>query len=151
MLFRSLVVPASGGLRVILVAGLAKAAARKQQDEAAAAAAPPVKGTVTFGPNSRVVLEYPDDQLRIFYILDVVNNARTRVDIGGPLVFDLPQGAAGAAALEGSVQGTTVSGARVTVPGPFASGVTSVQIGLDRKSTRLNSSHSQQSRMPSSA
>lgn len=126
-----LVVPASGGLRVILVAGLAKAAARKQQDEAAAAAAPPVKGTVTFGPNSRVVLEYPDDQLRIFYILDVVNSARTRVDIGGPLVFDLPQGAAGAAALEGSVQGTTVSGARVTVPGPFASGVTSVQIGFE--------------------
>src|SRR5580765_8479290 len=39
-----IVVPASGGLRVILVAGIAQAAERKKQEEAQAAAAPPVKG-----------------------------------------------------------------------------------------------------------
>ncbi len=39
-------VPASGGLRVILVAGIAKAAERKKQEEAAAAAEPPTKGIV---------------------------------------------------------------------------------------------------------
>ena len=37
-------VPAAGGLRVILVAGIAKAAERKAADAARAAAAPAVKG-----------------------------------------------------------------------------------------------------------
>ena len=42
-------VPTSGGLRVILVAGIAKAAERKKLEEAAAAAGPAVKGVVVFG------------------------------------------------------------------------------------------------------
>ena len=42
-------VPSSGGLRVILVAGLKQAAERRQKQEAAETAAPPVKGTVVFG------------------------------------------------------------------------------------------------------
>src|SRR6185436_18674088 len=41
-----LVIPSSGGLRVILVAGIAAAAERQKKEEAQAAAAPPVKGTV---------------------------------------------------------------------------------------------------------
>src|SRR5687767_5864171 len=64
----SFMVPASGGLRVILVAGIKEAAARKEQEAAAAAAAPPVKGTVVFGPNSRVLMEFQDDVLRVFYV-----------------------------------------------------------------------------------
>src|SRR5688500_8648335 len=75
-------VPASGGLRVILVAGLKDAAARKEKEAAAAAAAPAVGGVVVIGPNSRVLLEFRDDALQVFYVLDLVNNARTRVDIG---------------------------------------------------------------------
>jgi hypothetical protein len=122
--------PSSGGLRVILVAGLKEAAARKGKEAADAAAAPPVKGAVVFGPNSRVMMEFRDDRLQIFYVLDVVNSARARVDIGGPLVFDLPSGAAGAATLEGTTPNATVSGDRVTVTGPFASGSTSVQVGF---------------------
>ncbi len=123
-------VPSSGGLRVILVAGMKEAAERKQQEAAAAAAAPPVKGAVVFGPNSRVMMEFSNDRLQVFYILDVLNNARARVDIGGPLVIDLPQGAAGAAMMEGSSPNATVSGDRVTVTGPFAAGMTSVQVGF---------------------
>src|SRR5690349_9470453 len=65
--------PASGGLRVILVSGLKEAAARKAQEDAAAAAAPPVKGVVVFSPNSRVMFEFRDDNLEVFYVLEILN------------------------------------------------------------------------------
>ena len=125
-----LTVPSSGGLRVILVAGMKAAAARAQQEAAAEAAAPPVKGVVALGPNSRVAIEFRDDALQMFYILDIINNARARVDIGGPLVLDLPAGAGGATVLQGSSPSATVSGDRLTVTGPFAAGATSVQVAF---------------------
>ena len=124
------VVPSSGGLRVILVAGIKQAEERRKKEEAEAAAAPPVKGTVVLGGNSRIIVEFPDDLMRVFYMLEIVNNARNRVDIGGPLIIDLPEGAAGASPLEGSSQQATVAGSRITVTGPFASGVTPVQVGF---------------------
>jgi hypothetical protein len=124
------VVPSSGGLRVILVAGLADVEARKKKEEAEAAAAPPVKGQVVLGGNSRIIFEFPDDLMRVYYMLEIVNNARARVDIGGPLVLDLPEGAAGASPLEGSSTQATVAGSRITVTGPFASGVTNVMVGF---------------------
>ena len=125
-----LTVPGSGGVRVILVAGIKEAATRAQQQAAADAAAPPVKGVVALGPNSRVAIEFQDDTLQMFYILDIVNSARARVDIGGPLILDLPEGAGGATVLQGSSPSATVSGDRLTVTGPFAAGVTSVQVAF---------------------
>ncbi len=115
-------VPTSGGLRVILVAGIAKAAERKKQEEAAAAAEPPTKGIVVFGGNSRVLMQFNNDALDVYYILEIVNSARARVDTGGPLVIDLPPGASGATALEGSSKTATVSEDRITITGPFAVG-----------------------------
>ena len=121
-------IPTKGGLRVILVAGIAKAAARKAAEAAQAVAAPPVRGTVVFGGNSRVLMQFADDILQVYYVLDVVNSARGRVDIGGPLVIDLPPGTSGLTVLEGSSPSATVAGNRVTVTGPFAPGTTSVQV-----------------------
>jgi hypothetical protein len=123
-------VPTAGGLRVILVSGMAAAAERRSAEEAAAAAEPPIRGEVVLGANSRILMEFQDDTLQVFYLLEVLNSARSRVDIGGPLVLDLPTGAASAAALEGSTQQVTISGDRVTITGPFASGVTPVQFGF---------------------
>lgn len=123
-------VPASGGLRVILVAGLGDGAKRKAAADTAAAAAPAVKGSVVFSPNTRVLMEFRDDTLQVFYILEIVNNAGAPVDIGGPLIMDLPAGAAGAATLEGSSPTASVSGDRLTVTGPFAPGTTQVQVGF---------------------
>jgi hypothetical protein len=123
-------VPTSGGLRVILVAGLAKAAERRKQEEAAAAAEPPTKGIVVFGGNSRVLMQFNDDGLDVYYILEIVNSARTRVDIGEPLVVDLPPGATGATALEGSSPAAVVTPTQVTINGPFASGSTLVQVAF---------------------
>jgi hypothetical protein len=121
-------VPTSGGLRVILVAGLAKAAERKKQEEATALAAPPTKGVVSLGGDSRIVMEFTNDTLFAFYLLDIVNTARTRVDIGGPLKIDLPREAANARIREGSSQSAEVDGTHLTVRGPFAPGTTSVQV-----------------------
>jgi len=123
-------VPTSGGLRVILVAGIAKAAERKKQEEAAAAAAPPVKGTVVLGSNTRVIVQFKDDQLEVFYVLEIINSARARVDIGGPLVVELPREASGASVIDGSSPSATVSNGRLVVTGPFASGTTAVQVGF---------------------
>jgi hypothetical protein len=121
-------IPDRGGLRVILVAGIAKAAERKAAEAAQATAAPPVKGTVVFGGNSRVLVQFADDVLQVFYVLEIVNSARNRVDIGGPIIIDLPPGTAGLSVLEGSSPSATVSGGRITVAGPFAPGATSVQV-----------------------
>ena len=123
-------VPAAGGLRVILVAGLTEAAERRAREQAEEQAAPPVSGSVVIGTTSRILIEFRDDTLQAFYVLDIVNNARNRVDIGGPFIIDLPTGAAGAAVLEGSSPAATVSGDRVTVTGPFAPGSTMVQVGF---------------------
>jgi hypothetical protein len=123
-------VPATGGLRIILVAGIARAEARKKLEAEAAAAAPAVPGTVVLGENSRVIMEFNNDQLTAFYILEFVNNARNRVDVGQPLVIDLPAIATGASAMEGSSPQATVNGTRVTVTGPFAAGTTNVQVAF---------------------
>jgi hypothetical protein len=120
-------VPASGGLRVILVAGIARAAERKKQEEAAAAAEPPTKGIVVIGGNSRVLMQFNNDALDVYYILEIVNSARTRVDTGGPVVIDLPPRAIGATVLEGSSEAATVTDQEITIAGPFASGTTNVQ------------------------
>jgi len=122
-------VPASGGLRVILIAGIAQAAERKAAEAARSAAAPAVKGAVVFGGNSRVLMQFADDVLQIYYVLEILNSARTRVDIGGPLVIDLPPGQSGAALLEGTSPTASISGDRITVTGPFAPGATLVNIG----------------------
>ena len=119
-------VPRSGGLRVILVAGLARAADRKKQEEAAALAAPATKGVVVLGENSRIVMEFDQDTLWTYYLLEIVNSARTRVDIGGPLRIQLPAEATGTRLYTGSTEGLDVeiNGTQVAVKGPFAPGTT---------------------------
>lgn len=123
-------VPGTGGLRVILVAGIAAAAERRQQQDAAAAAEAPTRGIVVFGGNSRVLMQFNEDQLDVYYVLEIVNSARTRVDIGDPLVITLPRGASGATALEGSSPIAAVDPDKVTITGPIASGTTMVQVAF---------------------
>jgi hypothetical protein len=123
-------VPEKGGLRVILISGLQGLVARREQEAAAAAKAPAAKGIVVFGGDTRFIFEFQDDMLRAFYLIDIVNTARTRVDTGGPLIIDLPTGAGGTSVLEGSFPGATARGDRVTIAGPFPPGTSSVQIGF---------------------
>ena len=129
-------VPASGGLRVILVAGLKEAAARRERKPRPPRPRRRFAASWSSAPNSRILMEFQDDALQVFYVLDIVNNARTRVDIGGPLILDLPTGAGGAAMLQGSSPTATVSGDRVTVTGPFAPGNTLGPGGFQAQSRR---------------
>ena len=116
-------VPASGGLRVILISGV----------EAAGVVAPDVpavSGTVAFGPDSRVIAQFQEDALQVFYLMEIVNEARAPVDIGGPVLLELPRGAAGAAVMAASSPAASVNGDLLTVVGPFQPGTTSVEVGF---------------------
>jgi hypothetical protein len=117
-------VPGRGGVRVALVAGIATAAARDKAAAEAAANEPARPGVVEIGPESRIVIEFQDDTLTVFYLLEIVNNARTPIDTGGPLQFELPSGAAG------SSPNAIVRGDLVTITGPFPPGKTIAQVGF---------------------
>ena len=123
-------VPATGGLRVILVSGIARAAERRTREQAEALAAPPIRGVVWFGGETRIIAELQSDTLTFFYHLEIVNSARTRVDIGGPIVFDLPKGAAGAATASNAPKSATLNGTRLTVVGPFNPGSTTIDLSF---------------------
>lgn len=116
----------AGGTRLMLVAsgaaGAAPGAGTRTPVENPAA-----PGAVTFGEQSRFVIEQGDDAVNVFYILQIVNIAQQPVDGGGPLVFDLPDGAIGAGVLPGSAPNAVAAGDTVTVTGPYAPGNTLVQ------------------------
>jgi hypothetical protein len=122
------------GVRVMLVATDPEVEKRAAEDKALAST-PPVRGIVTFGPESRVIIEQGEDALRVFYLLEVINTARTPVDIGGPLIIDLPRAARGASMMQGSTKQATAKGPRVTVLGPFPPGTTTVDVGFELPTT----------------
>jgi hypothetical protein len=126
---REFQVPPSGGVRVALIAGLQAAAAREQAARDEAARMPARQGIVVFGGESRIIFEFQDDNLQVFYLLDIVNAARTPIDIGEPMYIVFPEGAIGAGALEGSSTLAVVQGDRLRINGPFPPGITSVQVG----------------------
>jgi hypothetical protein len=116
-------VATTGGIRLMLVA----TEGAPGQSGPARAPVAAASGPVTFGEQSRFVIETGDDALNVFYILQIVNGATQAVDGGGPLVFDLPAGAVGAGVLPGSAPNAVAAGSKVTVTGPFAPGNTMVQ------------------------
>jgi hypothetical protein len=121
----------STGVLLALVATDPEDAARAAEDTSLASA-PPAKGIVVLGPESRVIVQLGEDGLSVFYLIDIVNTARTPVDIGGPLIIDLPQGARRAAIdPEASTKQASANGPRIIVTGPFKAGVTHVQAGFE--------------------
>jgi hypothetical protein len=123
-------VVADSGLRILLVATDPEAEARAAEDTALAAG-PATKGIVVLGPESRVIAQLQMDRLNIYYVLQIVNSARTPVDIGGPLIFDLPREARGSTVIDGSSPQATANGPRITITGPFAPGTTSVEAAYE--------------------
>jgi hypothetical protein len=127
---QTITMPAQGGVRVMLFAGGAAARARAAED-ARLRAGPAQPGAVVLGGQSRFIVERGDEVLNVFYVLEIVNTARTPVDPGAPLIFDLPSGARGVTLLEGTTDQATAGGTRVTVTGPFAPGTTPLQIAFE--------------------
>lgn len=123
-------VPEKGGVRIALIAGIAAAKAAEKSAADAAAKEPARPGVVEIGPESRIIIEYQDDNLTLFYLLEIINNARTPIDIGGPLLFKLPTGAAGASIMQGSSTHASAKGDMLTITGPFPPGKTVAQVGF---------------------
>ena len=119
-------VPATGGVRLLLVATDPEAAKRAAEDKELAAA-PAQPGTVVLGDQSRFVIEFGDGSLSVFNILQILNTARTPVQTARPIVFELPPDATGTTILQNSSPQATAAGRQVTVAGPFAPGTTLVQ------------------------
>ena len=118
------------GVRFVLAAADPETTARAAEDERLAAG-PAAKGTVVLGEDTQFVAELNNDGLFFQYTIGVVNTARTPVDIGGPLVFELPKGARGVAMGETSTKQASANGPRVVVLGPFAPGTTTVDFRFE--------------------
>jgi hypothetical protein len=129
------IVVGDSGVRLVLVAADPELEKRAEEDRRLAASAP-VRGLVVFGPETRMIAEMSNDRLNIFYVLQILNTARTPVDPGGPVLFDLPRDARGLTLLEESSKQATVKGHRVIVTGPFAPGPTMVHVAYEQPYSR---------------
>jgi hypothetical protein len=129
-------VPATGGMRTLLAAPADGAAAPAPEQGSGAPAAsgagqaPASSDTsaLSLGGSSRIAGEFSDDVLQIFLLLEIVNRSSVPVKPASALVFDMPTGAEGTTVLDGSTPQANAKGPRVTVPGPFPPGSTSLQI-----------------------
>jgi hypothetical protein len=127
--------PAKGGVRTILAAAgnSSTGGAPAPQGGAARDALPEPSGSVSslsLGGNSRIATEFSDDVLQMFYLLEIVNRTAAAITPASALIFDMPTGAEGTTVLEGSTSNASAKGTRVTVTGPFAPGVTPLQIAF---------------------
>ena len=119
-------VPASGGIRMLLVATDPKAAAGGEGDSGPAAA-PAADGAIVLGDQSRFVFELGDDGLNVFSILQIVNTSSTPVAPREPVVFESSANGGTVTVLNGSSPRAAAEGRRVVVAGPFPPGPTLVQ------------------------
>jgi len=117
--------PERGGIRLMLVATDKEKEAQAARD----AGLPAVTGNVILGGETRIVIEPDDESARVYYLLDIQNTARTKVNPETDFQFDAPKGAGGVTLMEGSSPLASVTGPRVRVNGPFPPGATFVQIG----------------------
>jgi hypothetical protein len=114
-------VPKQGGIRLMLVA-------TDKNAPKAAPQAPAVSGTVTLSENSRIVFEPGDEDVAVYYILEVVNNNTNPVEPNPPFVFDMPKGALGTTLLDGTSSIVTTKGAHVSLKDPVPPGRTMIQV-----------------------
>ena len=127
--------PAKGGVRTILAAFSSSpagaATAPPGGTAPGGATAPPGSGSsLSIGGNSRIAAEFSDDVLQMFYLFEIVNRTGAAITPASALIFDMPTGAEGTTVLEGSTKNATAKGTRVTITGPFAPGVTPLQIAF---------------------
>jgi hypothetical protein len=112
--------PTRGGIRLMLVA--------TDTSKPAATVNPPVSGTVTIGSQSRIVMQPNDENVEIYYLLDIANTNTNPVNPKVPFTFAVPKGAVGTQIMQGSSPLAKVKGTTVSVEGPIPSGHTFVQV-----------------------
>ena len=120
-------IQAQGGIRLMLVA----TDKEKERQKAEEAKLPPISGQVVIGGDSRIVMEPGEETMSVFYILEIMNTARAPVNPTTPFLFDVPKASVNTTILQGSSPLATSTGNHIRVGGPFPSGKTTVQIGMD--------------------
>ena len=117
---RRFAVPTLGGVRVMLVA--------EASPPSLPTAVPPGSGMISFGGDTRWVVEMSDEAVEVYYLLEAVNDGGIPVLSTVPVAFDLPYGAQGGVLLEGSTSQARIDGRRVSVAGPFQPGRTPINL-----------------------
>lgn len=110
-----------GGMVLMLVAS---------EKGGAGSAATATVGPISLGAQTRILTQFEDETLQVYYALDVVNGGATPVRTATPVVIDLPGEAQNPAVLEASSAYAVAKGPHVTLTGPFPPGSTSVQIAF---------------------
>lgn len=116
--------PPQGGIRLLLVA-------TDRSKASNAPAGPAASGQVVIAGNSRLLVEPGEEFLQVYYLLDVVNRASAPVTPPVPFAFDMPAGSSGCAPLDGSSPLAKISGAHISIEGPFPPGSTFVHIACN--------------------
>lgn len=122
--------PPEAGIRMVLVAGAGSAGSGVGAGPMSAPASAAVPGEVALGGDSRIQIEFDDDTLEVFYLLELVNGNAAPVNPKGDLVFELPAGAEQASLLEGSSTQALIKGRTVSISGPFSPGTTPIQLAF---------------------
>ena len=117
---RRFAVPTLGGVRVMLVA--------EASPPSLPTAVPAGSGMISFGGDTRWVVEMSDEAVEVYYLLEAVNDGGIPVLSTVPVAFDLPFGAQGGVLLEGSTSQARIEGRRVSVAGPFQPGRTPINL-----------------------
>jgi hypothetical protein len=123
-------VPGDSGIRTILVAGLSGTGASQSPDSTPAVPATTDTGMLALGSNTRFAVEFQDDTLAVFYLLEIVNRSSAPVALPSALIFDMPREAVGTSLLDGASRLANAKGPRVTVSGPIPPGLTEVPIAF---------------------
>jgi hypothetical protein len=124
-------VPPSGGARTLLAAGVgAGIGGAPPSSSPSSATGQGSETALALGADTRFAIEFQDDQLTVFYLLEVVNRSSSPVTRATPLVIDLPPDSSGASLMQGGASQATISGSRVSIAGPFAPGVTQVPVAF---------------------
>src|SRR4051812_34778679 len=113
--------PKQGGIRLMLVA-------TDKNAPKATPIAPAGSGKLTLSDNSRIVFEPGDENVAVFYILELVNNNTNPVNPDPPFAFDMPNGAQGTTILDGSSPIARNNGKHVSLSGPVPPGKTTIQL-----------------------
>jgi hypothetical protein len=107
------------GIRLLLVAS----------GGAAASNVPAIAGELTIGGRSRIVIEPDEESIRVYYLLEILNNQSAPVNPSSVFMFDVPKEAQATAIMEGSPKEATASDNTIRVQGPFPPGQTFIQVG----------------------
>lgn len=125
-------VPSTGGVRVILAAGLSDGAVPADGNAAPAVPAAPTEpatpGSVVLGTQWRTIFDFADEKLEVFHIFEFANAAEGPVSIPEPLRIAMPPDAEQVTLLEGSSSQARVFERQLVVAGPFPPGRTMVQV-----------------------